>query len=52
MNNLRDLASNEEKQKTEYYWQVLKKAIIGPNRKEILEKIKKSPMCRGDDDDD
>ena len=40
MNNLKSLASNADKEKVEYYWSLIRKALNGPDRDEILLKIK------------
>ena len=44
MNNLKSLANNADKEKVEYYWSLIRKALNGPDRDEILEKIKNTEI--------
>lgn len=51
MTNLKSLATNAEKEKIEYYWSLIRKALNGPDRDEILQRIKNTEIEHHDDEE-
>ena len=55
MSNLRNLFQNVEKAKIDYYWQLIREVVTGPERERVafLDKVKKTePECDEDDMDE